>query len=236
MVEKKYLNLDLDLTIKDLTVHDEVIEIHPDFFSLPTNIIYYGKSSAGKSNTILNNLKWLKPYVNGRVIVFMKSTNGSISTLKKTHGAKIYNTLFDSNGKNRIEKIMEYQKMRKDSGEKLENIIILLDDFITDRSITKKGSIYEDLFSFGRHFNITTMLTAQSFVQVPAVLRRLSFNDIIYKMSNRKEKDLMCYEMCNAVNLTEREFEKVYDDAVEQPYSFLYVNKRKGIYNTRFGK
>jgi len=236
MEKKQFLNPELDVSIVDLTVNDLLLEIHPDIPSLPTNVIFYGKSSAGKSNVILNLLKFYKKQFKNKTIVFTKTNNGSLMTLKTSHNAIIYNEINDEFGQNRIKKILDFQKALKDDGKTPKHIIIILDDFITDASLNKKGSIFEHLFAFGRHSNVTTFLTSQSFKQVPAVLRRLSWNDIIYSMSNTVEKNLMCFELCNSISKTEREFEAIYKECVEEPYSFMYLDKRKGNWSKRFGK
>jgi len=42
-------------------------------------------------------------------------------------GAKIFNSLYNENG-SIIEQIIEFQKLRKQNGEKLKNICIFFDD------------------------------------------------------------------------------------------------------------
>jgi len=65
----------------------------------------------------------------------------------------------------------------------------LLDDWITDNSFDKKGNIYDKLFSMGRHCLISTIITSQQYTLIPSNLRRMSWYDIIYKISNQTEKN-----------------------------------------------
>lgn len=124
-------------------------------------------------------------------------------------GAQIFNTLEDSNGIYYIDRLLNHQKIQKESGNKLEHFLILLDDWITHRSLNKKGAgIYGMLFSMARHFNISIIITGQSYSQVPSTVRRLAWYSLIFKISNRAEKKIMIHEQSENVDMNEIEFEK----------------------------
>ena len=80
-----------------------------------------------------------------------------------------------------------------------------------------------------RHFNISVITTSQQYTLLPASIRRLAFYSIIYKISNTSERKIMIYEQCNAIDKTEKEFEEMYDECVAEPYSFMYIDARKGF-------
>lgn len=236
MSNENYEKPELDTAIKDLTIQDKLIKIHPNIPSLPTNMVLYGKSNAGKTNVIINLMNWYKKYFKNRCMVFTKTRNGTLFSLEKSLNAKIFHNVINDDGENIIQVVLDFQKAQKEAGEELKPVCIILDDWVTDSSLRKKGSVYELLFSAGRHYNVTTLITTQQYTMLPSVIRRLSWNDIVYGMSNKAEKKAMIYELCNAVNLSENDFEKVYDECIAEPYSFMYVDKRKGTWSKRFGK
>lgn len=238
MTEKKSEKAEkqLDLTIKDLTVHDPVISIHKNIPSIPFNMSVFGKSSSGKTNMILNLLNWYSKIFKNRTFIFTASRNGSLYSLESSLKAKIFNELYNDKGESIIDKIIEFQRERKEKGKKLEHLLILFDDFITDQSFQKKNSIYTKLYSMARHFNISVITTAQQITQMPSTIRRLSWYDCVFKISNNAEKKLYITENCNAIDKSESQFEEIYNSAVKESFSFLYINKKDGTYSTRFGK
>ena len=90
-------------------------------------------------------------------------------------GATILNNIYDENDENLIEKLLDYQKSKKENGNPLKNNLILMDDFITDNSFNKRRSIFDKLYSMSRHFNISVITTSQSYTLMPSSIRRLVF-------------------------------------------------------------
>ena len=45
----------------------------------------------------------------------------------------------------------------------------------------------------------------------------------------------MIYEECNSIDKTENDFELIYNECVKDPFSFIYIDKKKGTYSKRFG-
>src|SRR3954454_23055688 len=114
-----------DLRIKDLTVQDPVIEVHPNIPTIPFNLCMYAKSNGGKTNVLLNLLQHYKAYFKDRMIVFTKSRNGSLYSLENSMGALLFNSLDNSNGENLVERLLEHQRLRKQNKEKLKNYLIV---------------------------------------------------------------------------------------------------------------
>jgi hypothetical protein len=230
----KYYDPNLNLKIKDLTIKDKSFKIHDDIPEVPFNLCCYGKSASGKTNLIINLLLFYKKVFKNRVIIFTKSRNGSLYSLEEKIGAKIFNSLYNENG-NIIEEVLEFQRTRKEENEKLKNILILFDDWITDESFNRKRNVYDKLYSMARHFNISVITTSQQYTLLPSSIRRLSWYDIIFKISNQSERKTMIYEECSAIDKNEKEFEEIYNDCVKEPFSFIYIDKKNGKYLKRFG-
>ena len=231
---KMSLNPDLDLSIKDLTIHDPVLTVHSNIPSVPFNMCVFGSSSSGKSNVVLNLIEFYKKIFKERIIIFTQSINGSIFSLEKKYDAQIYNSLYKKSGENRMEELVKYQQTFKKKGEKMKNVLVIFDDFITDNSFNKR-SIYDKLYSQARHSNISVIITSQQYTLLPSNLRRLSWYNLIFLISDTDEKKLMLKANCNNLKMTYDEFEKVYDECVAEAYSFIYVDVRKRKWLKRFG-
>ena len=234
--QSKYYNKDLNTDIKVLTKTTPKIVVNEKLPELPTNLIFYAKSNSGKTNVILNLLEFYKKIFKDRILIISKAQDISLESLAKTHGAVVLYDLYDENGINYIEKLINYQKKLKAEGKKLKNYLVLLEDLVgSEKSLDNRRSIFTTLFSQGRHSQITTIITTQQYSSVPCSLRRMAWGSIIFKMSNIAERKLMTYEMCGAVNMNEKQFEKIYDEATTEPYSFLYVDSVKNKWSIRFG-
>lgn len=225
------MNKEIDLTIKDLSPKDDkVIEIHPNIPSLPLNLIVIGRSGCGKTNMLLNLIGFYGKTFKNKIIVFSKTNDSSLKYLKDNYNAKVFLSIG-----NKIESIMEIQKQQKDQGKRPEPICLIFDDYITDGLFNKRRSIFDKLFSMGRHPNISIIITSQSYTLLPATIRRMAWNIILFKISNKGERKIIIDELSTTLDLTENQFEEIYDNATEQKYSFLYINVLKQRYLTRFG-
>jgi len=230
----KYYNKDLNTNIKVLTKSTPKIVVNEKLPELPNNILVFARSNAGKTNALLNLISFYKKVFKNRILVVSKSYDVSLESLRKGYGAEIFYSIYNDNGENIIDKLINYQKGRKAQKLKLQPYLILLEDMISDNSLNKKRTPYDTLFSLGRHLNITTIITSQSYTAIPSSLRRMCWTFFLFKMSNVAEKKIMISELCSTLDMTEREFEKVYDDAVSEQYSFLNIDVAKTKWQVRF--
>ena len=222
---------EIDISIHDLTIHDKTKELHPNLATVPFNMIMVAKSGGGKTNLIVNICRMYNKIFKNRVLVFTKSRNGTLHSLEKSIGTNIFNE-----NDNVIERTMAFQKSQKEQGKKLKNILVILDDWITDKSLNTRRNIYDKLFSMGRHANISVIITTQQYTLLPATIRRLAWYCCLFKISNTAERKIMISEMCNCIDKNETEFEQIYNDATAEPYSFLFINAKNNKFTTRFGK
>lgn len=233
---KNELEPNLDLTIRNLTKKNNSIIVNIHIPEIPFNMCIYGKSSSGKTNVILNLLGYYKRFFKTRTIIFTLSRDNSLYDLEDTYGAILLNNLLNDEGNNVIENLISHQKSLKANGEKLKHYLIIFDDFICDRSFSKRRSIYDLLYSQARHYNISVITTSQQVSLLPASIRRLSWYDICFAVSNTAEKNMYINENCNSVNQTEKEFLKTFNDYTAEPYSFIYIDKWRNKFSKRFGK
>ena len=168
-------------------------------------------------------------------MIITLSRDNSLYDLEKSYGAILFNNIENEKNENLIMKLINYQKEQKKSGNKLKQYLLLFDDFILSDSFNKKRGIYDLLYSQARHYSISVITTSQQVTLLPSSIRRMSWYDICFKISNTSEKKIYIYENCNAINKSELEFEEIFDEATIDPYSFLYLDKNKNTYSKRFG-
>jgi len=184
---------------------------------------------------LLNLIGFYKKQFKKRVMVFTKTLNGSLMSLEKSIGASVFNNIVSDQGIDRIRKILDFQKKAKEKGDPLKHVLILFDDFICDNSLNKKRGIYEELFSTARHYNISIIITSQQYTLLPSSIRRLSWHDCLFAMSNSAERKMMVNECCGSLYQNETEFESNYNEATREKYSFMYINRRDRTFSTKFG-
>ena len=230
----KYYIPNLDTNIKVLASGSKKVIVNEKLPSLPNNMLVFARSNQGKTNCLLNLIHFYKKIFKDRIMIISKSYDESLETLRKSHNAEIFYDIYNENGENIIEKLIAYQKNRKARGEKLQHYLVLLEDMISDKSLNNKRTCYDTLFSMGRHLKITTIITSQSYTAIPSSLRRMCWTFLVFKITNQAEKKIMCAELCATLDLSETEFEKVYNEAIREPYAFMLIDCAKNKYSHCF--
>ena len=95
--------------------------------------------------------------------------------------------IYDENDENIIENLLDYQKNNKKNGEKLEQILIIFDDFITNEELNQRRGIFTKLWSMERNFGISLLISSQEYMQILAPLRKMSDNFIIYTIIHKRK-------------------------------------------------
>jgi hypothetical protein len=111
-------------------------------------------------------------------------------------------------------------------------ICIIYDDCISNRDLMKSKEFVTS-FIASRHYNLTTMLCTQSFTRVPRVCRLQAQNTILFG-PGMGEMELIAEEHA-APGFTKKRMFKLISYAVEEPFSFLHINRRCP-FETRYRK
>ena len=91
--------------------------------------------------------------------------------------------------------------------------IVIFDDYVCEKN--KKDLV--DYFIQGRHKNCSVIYLSQSFYKTPKDIRLNCSHYCIYDFPSKREKSMICQEL----NVPKEK----YLEAIDQPYSFLYVDK-----------
>ena len=181
-----------------------------------------GQGKSGKTLMLVNLIRHYKRVFKERIIVFTSSFSRTLFQLEEDLGAKIFNTIENDDGINRLEALLKFQKDRKMSDEKLKPILLVLDDFCDNKMFSARKSVLTKIFSQGRHYGISIIITAQAIAMIPLSIRKLSQYNMFYRPMNTKERDVIVEENCGW--LPEKEFEKLLMDITGTKYNFLLVD------------
>src|SRR5689334_5902580 len=138
-MNKKFYNPDLDLGID--TTHDypeDIVLVHENLPIFPSYSVCIAPPKSGKTLMTVNFIHKVKKVFKGRIVIFTGNMCKTLFKLEETCGAKIFTSLYDSEGNDRLQKIIDFQFKRKKNGEKLEQILIVLDDFANNKLFSKR--------------------------------------------------------------------------------------------------
>lgn len=208
-----------NLTIKDLSVNEEYIKVSNNLPKIPFNMIMTACSMSGKSNLIKNMIVrddfYKKYFKRKHIFIFCKTHSNTLYSIK---GANIFSELVH-NDQNILEVLFETQKKIKDMGKKPPHILIIMDDFIVDKAFQKRRGLMTKLFSAGRNYNMSIILTSQQYTLIPSDIRRLALYSITFKLNNSAEKKAFLTEFHGHSKI--ENFEKMLNVSTAKPYNFL---------------
>ena len=136
---------------------------------------------------------------------------------------------------NQQRKITETSKQLK--MRSLYQILIVVDDEADSGYLNKKtgNSVIDTLFVRGRHFQISTLVSTQKLRLVSNAVRVNSQFFCVWRLRNQLEKDSLLEELTALV--PKPQLEAMYEAAVAEPYSFLYIyllNPLENMFHIRF--
>ena len=136
---------------------------------------------------------------------------------------------------NQQRKITETSKQLK--MRSLYQILIVVDDEADSGYLNKKtgNSVIDTLFVRGRHFQISTLVSTQKLRLVSNAVRVNSQFFCVWRLRNQLEKDSLLEELTALA--PKPQLEAMYEAAVAEPYSFLYIyllNPLENMFHIRF--
>ena len=176
-------------------------------------ILIIGKTNSGKSVLC----KWLvnqqKQYFQ-KIIIF--SSLEKVNEFYKELSNDIYDEYTEDIGNQIFNKLKEYKIKNKDK-DKVYNTLIIIDDLGLDIHNSKS---LKNIFTKGRHINISCIVLIQYIYMLPPVIRSNS-DTILISQQNQQSLAILCDEYTYFID--KQEFKKMYYDTV-QNYHFLVIN------------
>jgi len=129
-----------------------------------------------------------------------------------------------------IEDLMKKQEAEKKKFDKgvmrqkfLSRHLLVFDDCISCEGFNTQSlsGILNKLAFKGRHFRLSVLITTQAYKALPKKFRVNIPNWIFMKTYNEGERKAIAEEQSNT--MSEKEFNSLFDKAIEDEYSFFYV-------------
>jgi len=199
----------------------------------PFTLIAIAPTKSGKSLLFTNMIyRWFKPEF--EEIIYISPTIHLDKTLENNISVDedIVKVDDEEDLKNVDSILNEMVKSQKEKPkEERKHILIVLDDMISYFKSNGK-SMLNDLPSLSRHYNISFIISTQVYNAPPPRLRKNASHYIIFRLFNKK--DLKQIE--EEIGSNFEDFEEKYQEAIKEPYSFLYLDNRDMKMFERFEK
>jgi hypothetical protein len=129
------------------------------------------------------------------------------------------------------EESLKKQKEKK-IGKKLPPIYncIWLDDVVADLPRSMKKNCITNLFYNHRHYNVSIIVTTQSYKQIAPNLRKQSDILYIFPIANLKEKEAIQEDW----NIPDAIFDEAFDDESDHPFLTVNVVSSKPTFFRKF--
>ena len=201
---------------------------------LPMRSMLVGPSSSGKTVLLSNMVLDIYRDCFSRIYVWSPSIEVDSTWkpvkdyirdhIKPNEREKIY---FDSYDPAELEqvintqkKVIDYQKEQKHKD--LYQILIIVDDFADNPDFTRKSTLLHQLYIRGRHYMISTITATQAYKQISPIVRKNMTHLFIYRLRNYADLEAIIEELSAVYD--KKTLLQIYHEAIDEPYSFLYVN------------
>lgn len=230
----KQLNIVPIKTSKKKVLHNN-FNIIPSF---PHRTLFVAPTGSGKSVVIVNLLtrkRYLRNFFN-KIIFYSPNVNYEEEHLE----IKLKNLKTDiqfeeqfkpKEFKTTIDDIMNKQKQLKDDKKPMKRILIIIDDFASDKKVMK-SKILKDLFFAGRKYNISVWITTQYYKIVPPDIRTNAEHLIIFAEQPTTELEKITEEI-SIGSFTKKKLKDIFNDLSKERFNFLHYNRKQPI-NQRF--
>lgn len=197
--------------------------LQKDFILPPPGLtLFVGKTGSGKTNVVCNLLqsKMLGDHFDLIYVFCLSPCTMLTDTCKKIEEK---NT-FTKDDPEKLAEIVEIQKkFIKDNGfKKAPHILFILDDVVQSGSFLRHPVLRELAFA-GTHFKASCWISTQSYKAIPRAIRINCHSLILYHGLTDGELDRFAEEHQSAY-LNKKDFIKLVKYAIDEPYSFLFVN------------
>ena len=201
---------------------------------LPMRSMLVGPSGGGKTVLLTNMILDIYRDCFSRIYIWSPSINVDSTWkpvkdyirdhVKPNDREKCY---FDSYEPSELEqviktqqKVIDYQKEQKHKD--LYQILIVIDDFADDTNFTRKSTLLHQLYIRGRHYMISTITSTQVYKAISNVVRKNMTHLFIYRLRNYSDLEAIVEELSAIYD--KKTLLQIYHEAIDEPYSFLYVN------------
>jgi hypothetical protein len=229
----------VNLELNNIAIRQPTIEVHPNLPVVPFSLLSVAKSGSGKTNSLCNLILNYADIFKDNLFIFQKTPDLTIEKhliKNKKINAIRFNTLYDDHGVCIPQAILNQQKELFEMGEEMPHILIYFDDFYDKQLMNPMGFI-SDLWTAGRHYNISIIQVAHRFKKLlSSHLRSLCHWFMLFRITDDLEKKNVISELSNALNFNNKQFEFCFDYITRQPYRFIFINATQGKFYDCFNE
>jgi hypothetical protein len=192
----------------------------------PFTLCEIAPTKSGKSVRLCNYLLNSTFGYNDNVfdeIIYCSPTLPYDKTLEAVFNNEEIIKITDEDDLNNLDEILKdiIKSQREKNSEDRKHVLVVLDDCI---QYLKKSKVLSSLPSFSRHYLISCIVVSQVFKDaLPMKLRKNCSGYVIGRIFNRS--DIESIE--NEIGCNYESFLKHYQEATNEPYSFLFVDQRE---------
>ena len=205
---------------------DKIVNNKNEDEDWPFRMLIIGPSGSGKTNTLLHLISNLHPIDNIYLYAKDLSEPKYEFLINKTEQAGIKNL-------NDPHAFIEYSDDMNDVYENINNynknrdkrVLIVFDDMIADIEHNKNFKrIIKELLYRTRKINVSLVFITQCYFRALKDARLNSTHYILMKIGNKKELKSIAEEKSG--NLDYKDFLKMYNYCMSEPYSFMTIDAR----------
>ena len=205
---------------------DKIVNNKNEDEDWPFRMLIIGPSGSGKTNTLLHLISNLHPI--DKIYLYAKDLSEPKYEflINKTEQAGIKNL-------NDPHAFIEYSDDMNDVYENINNynknrdkkVLIVFDDMIADIEHNKNFKrIIKELLYITRKINVSLVFITQCYFRALKDARLNSTHYILMKIGNKKELKSIAEEKSG--NLDYKDFLKMYNYCMSEPYSFMTIDAR----------
>ena len=192
----------------------------------PLRMLVIGPSGSGKTNTLLHLINNLHPI--DKIYFYTKDINEKkykyLINIREQAGTKNLDDAhafieYSNDMDDVLDDINNYNKNRD------KKVLIIFDDMIADIECNKNFKrIIQELFYRARKINVSIVFITQSYFRALKDARLNSMHYILMRIGNKKELKSIAEEKSG--HLDYKDFLKMYNYCMKEPYSFMTIDAR----------
>jgi hypothetical protein len=231
MSVKELSQNDIKLEVPHFTVDNQ---LHPQIPQpLPNkshSMLFSGMPGSGKSSMMIAYLTQNNPpiYVNvfDLVYVFVPETSfNSMGDNPFKNHKRVYHDL-------NLQTITEVSQEIENNAKNGKQSLIILDDMAASLKNVELQRTMARFLCNRRHLKMSIWIVAQSYIQVPLLIRKTLSHFIIFRPGNKKE----IMSITDEVNIDSKDFEKYMSyifkpDGTRKDRAWMYIDDEGNIYN-----
>jgi hypothetical protein len=198
--------------------YDDILPEH--FFKPHFFVSVVAPRKSGKTCLVMNMLKYYKKVF--KHIIFVSPTIYIQDLYNEMYSLRETDQQFDKWNEEIIRQLINHQKKKKENKEKLQNVLLILDDVV---GLIPRNSLLNTLATRHRHFKISVMIINQLYKSIPPVARNNLSGLIIFKIYNKGELEKIKEEQ--TTNIPESLWTEYYETATDKPFGFLVIDYDK---------